>query len=87
MTAMHLDVPAEQVGPAWQVLLAGCARRGVLLRRGGLNFVTLAHTGADVDRTLEACEGAFQDLRAAGYAGRPGRRIRLVRTRAGAGSR
>ncbi len=72
MTAMHLDVPAEQVGPAWQVLLAGCARRGVLLRRGGLNFVTLAHTGADVDRTLEACEGAFQDLRAAGHAGRPG---------------
>jgi glutamate-1-semialdehyde aminotransferase len=72
MAAMRLDVPADEVGPAWRALLAGCARRGVLLRRGGLNFVTLAHTAADVDETVAACAGAFRDLRAAGYEGAPG---------------
>jgi glutamate-1-semialdehyde aminotransferase len=71
MSAMHLDVPAAAVAPAWHTLLAGCARRGVLLRRGGLNFVTLSHTAADVDRTVAVCAAAFGDLRAAGYEGAP----------------
>jgi glutamate-1-semialdehyde 2,1-aminomutase len=71
MSAMHLDVPAAAVAPAWHTLLAGCARRGVLLRRGGLNFVTLAHTPADVDRAVDVCAAAFGDLRAAGYEGAP----------------
>jgi len=30
----------------------GCARRGLLFKRSAYNFVTLAHTGADVSRAL-----------------------------------
>ncbi|HEX2032546.1 MAG TPA: aminotransferase class III-fold pyridoxal phosphate-dependent enzyme [Chloroflexota bacterium] len=67
MSAMHLDLPADRLAEAWTLLLAECARRGVLLRRGGLNFITLAHTAADVERTVAACAEAFAVLRAAGF--------------------
>jgi glutamate-1-semialdehyde aminotransferase len=69
ISAMRLDLPAPQVGPAWELLLAECARRGVLLRRGGLNNVTYSHTAADIDRTIAACAEAFRALRAAGFGG------------------
>ena len=72
MSAMHLDVPAGAVGPAWHALLAGCARRGVLLRRGGLNFVTLAHTAADVDAAVAGCAAALQRPARRRLRGRPG---------------
>ena len=65
--AMRLDLAAEQVPPAWEQFLAEAAARGVLLRRGGLTFMTYSHTNADVDRTLDACAGAFAALGSAGY--------------------
>ena len=65
--AMRLDLPQEQVAPAWEQFLAECAARGVLLRRGGLTFMTYSHQAADVDQTIEACGGAFAALRDAGY--------------------
>jgi glutamate-1-semialdehyde aminotransferase len=71
MSAMQFDLPAERVAPAWQALLAAGARQGILLRRGGLNFVTLAHTVADVDRTVEGAAAAFRVLREAGFADLP----------------
>lgn len=67
MSAMALHLPHEQVGPAWQLLIAECARRGVLLRRGGLNFVTFSHTVADIDQSVSACAAAFRALRQAGF--------------------
>jgi hypothetical protein len=66
---MRLDLPAAQVGPAWELLLAECARRGVLLRRGGLNNVTYSHTVADIDHTVAVCADAFRALRDAGFGG------------------
>jgi hypothetical protein len=56
-----------QLAPAWELFLAECAARGVLLRRGGLTFMTYSHSAADVDFTVEATAGAFASLLAAGY--------------------
>ncbi len=67
MSAMELRLPAEQVGPAWELFLAECALRGVLFRRGGLNMMTYSHQEADVDASVHAAAGAFDVLRRAGY--------------------
>ena len=69
LAAMRLDVPREGQDEAWFMLLAECARRGVLLRRGGLNNVTLAHTADDIAQTIAVCREAFMALRAAGFRG------------------
>jgi glutamate-1-semialdehyde aminotransferase len=70
--ALRLDLPQRQIAPAWELFLAECAARGVLLRRGGLTFMTYSHTAEDVDFTVAAAAGAFASLRAAGYARRAG---------------
>jgi glutamate-1-semialdehyde aminotransferase len=41
------------------VFLRETARRGVLIRRGGLLFVTYSHTEADVEQTLTAVDEAL----------------------------
>ena len=69
MAAMRLDVPRECQDEAWFMLLAECARRGVLLRRGGLNNVTLAHTADDIAETIVVCREAFKALYTAGFRG------------------
>jgi len=52
-------------GAVWHRFLAEMARRGVLLRRGGLNFITYSHTAADIAATVEACRESFAALREA----------------------
>ena len=47
----------------WRFLLAGLAQRGVLIRRGGVNFVTFSHTAEDVAQTVDAIEDTLHDLR------------------------
>lgn len=69
LAAMRLDVPRESQDEAWFTLLAECARRGVLLRRGGLNNVTLAHTADDIAETIAVCREAFKALHTAGFRG------------------
>ena len=69
LAAMRLDVPRERQDEAWFMLLAECARRGVLLRRGGLNNVTLAHTADDIAQTIAVCREAFKALYTAGFRG------------------
>ena len=69
MSSMAFDLPRQRVGPAWELFLAECAQRGALFRRGGLNFVTYAHTDADVDQAIAAARGAFDALHQAGFAG------------------
>jgi len=47
---------AELSGDVWTLLLQEMATRGVLLRRGGLLFVTYSHGDAEVDETLAALD-------------------------------
>lgn len=44
------------------LLLQEMAKRGVLLRRGGLIFMTYSHKAADVDQTLSVCREVFPIL-------------------------
>jgi hypothetical protein len=41
----------------------------VLLRRGGLNFITYSHTAADIAQAVAAAGEAFGALRDAGFGG------------------
>jgi glutamate-1-semialdehyde aminotransferase len=60
MAAMTFtDLPAGHVALVWQRFLAEMASRGILLRRGGLNFITFSHTTADIDRTVTACRASL----------------------------
>ena len=54
---------AEEEGLMWQFLLAGLAQRGVLIRRGGVNFITYSHTAEDVAQAVDAIEDTLHDLR------------------------
>ena len=52
----------EQTEQQWDHLLTGLARQGVLIRRGGLLFITYSHTEHDVDLTVEAFDTVFQEM-------------------------
>jgi glutamate-1-semialdehyde 2,1-aminomutase/spore coat polysaccharide biosynthesis protein SpsF len=69
ISSMALDLPRERLGDAWELLLAECARHGVLLRRGGLNFITYSHTAADIAQAVAAAAEAFGALHDAGFTG------------------
>jgi glutamate-1-semialdehyde aminotransferase len=70
--AMRLDVPREEMDQTWFAFLAACARRGVLLRRGGLNNITYSHQPADIEQTVDACRAALRDVKDQGLARRTG---------------
>ncbi|MCC7353605.1 MAG: aminotransferase class III-fold pyridoxal phosphate-dependent enzyme [Anaerolineae bacterium] len=70
MSRLALDgeaVAPYGVTPAqvWTFLLQEMARRGVLWRPGGINFVTYSHTEADVDYTVRMAGETFLALREA----------------------
>jgi glutamate-1-semialdehyde aminotransferase len=46
----------------WEYFLQEMAVRGVLLRRGGLNFLTYSHTPEQIDQVIAAAEDVFQQL-------------------------
>lgn len=48
----------------WEYLLQEMAVRGVLWRRGGLNFLTFSHTQADIVQVVATATEVFQQLRA-----------------------
>lgn len=50
---------AELNGDAWSYFLQETAKRGVLIRRGGLLFVTFSHHDEDIEQTLEAVDEAL----------------------------
>jgi hypothetical protein len=63
MTAMRfVGIAADLAQDAWGFLLQEMAARGVLLRRGGLNFVSYSHTEADIDVVIGAAREVFGDL-------------------------
>jgi glutamate-1-semialdehyde aminotransferase len=50
---------AELSANVWTLLLQEMAARGVLLRRGGLLFITYSHGEAEVEETLQALDGSL----------------------------
>jgi glutamate-1-semialdehyde aminotransferase len=53
---------ATRASDCWFHFLKEAARHGVLFRRGGCNFISAAHTDADVDLALRAARAALQSL-------------------------
>ena len=63
MTAMRFaGLAPEDEADAWGYLLQEMAQRGVLIRRGGLNFVSYSHSEADIAMVLDAAGGVFAAL-------------------------
>lgn len=63
MTAMQfVGFDTDLVRDAWGYVLQEMATRGVLLRRGGLNFVSYSHTESDIDVVIDAAREVFVEL-------------------------
>ena len=63
MTAMRLDhTDAEREALVWSFFLQEMAARGVLMRRGGLNFLTYSHGEDDIGQVVSAADEAFGEL-------------------------
>jgi glutamate-1-semialdehyde 2,1-aminomutase len=52
----------KDLGLRWAIELL---KRGILVNPNEKFYISMAHTDADVDRTLEAVEEAFAELRGA----------------------
>ncbi len=64
MSTMTFTESAPHPGPLlWEYFLQEMAVRGVLLRRGGLNFLTHSHTAADVAQVVASAQEVFGALR------------------------
>ena len=57
------DVEGDEARLTWSYFLQEMAARGVLMRRGGLNFVTFSHTDADIDEIGGAAGEVFAALK------------------------
>ncbi|MCS6860078.1 MAG: aspartate aminotransferase family protein [Abditibacteriales bacterium] len=57
----HGDTPAE-TDHLWNTFLRETAQRGVLFRRGGLAFITLAHAAEDIEQTVAVCDEVFANM-------------------------
>lgn len=62
----------------WTLLLQEMARRGVLLRRGGLLFVTYAHGDEEVEETLAALDESLAVIADAVDSGTVKQRLRVT---------
>lgn len=63
MTGMQFtDLDAATEADAWSYLLQEFATRGVLLRRGGLNFVSYSHTESDIKQAIVVADEVFPKL-------------------------
>jgi glutamate-1-semialdehyde aminotransferase len=49
----------------WTLFLQEAALRGVLFRRGGLNFITFSHKEEDIQQTLDVCRAALEVIKRA----------------------
>jgi len=57
------DLKASEADQVWHYFLQEMAARGVLMRRGGVNFVTFSHSEADIATVVETARSVFADLR------------------------
>ena len=62
MTTMAFATDDHDDDTLWHYFLQAMAGRGVLLRRGGLNFLNFSHTIDDVDSVVAAAADVFSDL-------------------------
>jgi glutamate-1-semialdehyde aminotransferase len=63
---------------AWTLLLQEMAQRGVLLRRGGLLFVTYSHRDEEVEETLAALDESLAVIAEAAADGTISKRLRVT---------
>lgn len=56
------DLTGEEDELVWSYFLQEMAMRGALMRRGGVNFVTLSHTESDITEVLDAADRVFAQL-------------------------
>jgi glutamate-1-semialdehyde-2,1-aminomutase len=61
---MDMGTP-ELTRDAWTFLLQEAAKRGVLFRRGGLNFISYSHKEEDIDYTLGVCRSVMKLMKSA----------------------
>jgi glutamate-1-semialdehyde aminotransferase len=57
------DVQGAESEQVWSYFLQEMALRGVLMRRGGVNFVTFSHTDADIADVTTAAAEVFAELK------------------------
>jgi len=63
MSGYHFAYDSTEINRhAMTFWLQECAARGILFRRGGLNFITLSHTDEIIDQTLEVCAKVLSQL-------------------------
>jgi glutamate-1-semialdehyde aminotransferase len=63
MTGMRFEgVAPEPEAAAWGFVLQEMAQRGVLLRRGGLNFISYSHAEDDIEDVIAAAGDVFAAL-------------------------
>jgi len=55
----------ELTRDAWTFLLQEAAKRGVLFRRGGLNFISYSHKEEDIEYTLDVCHSVLKLMKEA----------------------
>jgi len=61
---MDMGTP-ELTGDAWTFFLQESAKRGVLFRRGGLNFISYSHKEEDIEYTLDVCRSVMKLMKEA----------------------
>lgn len=59
----------ELTRDAWTFLLQESAKRGVLFRRGGLNFISYSHKEDDIQYTLDVCRSVLKLMKEASRKG------------------
>ena len=62
MTTMAFATDDHDGDTLWHYFLQEMAMRGVLLRRGGLNFLNFSHTTEDVDTVIATTAEVFSEL-------------------------
>lgn len=81
MTAMRFEGLEPDVSTdAWSFLLQEMAQRGVLMRRGGLNFVSYSHGATDIEEIVAAAGEVFAALAPLLTAGTVRDRLRVRET-------
>ena len=77
----HLD-DAQLKQDVWTLFLQEAALRGVLFRRGGLNFISFSHKEEDIQLTLDVCREALEIIQTALEKGDVGGHLRTWDIRA-----
>jgi glutamate-1-semialdehyde-2,1-aminomutase len=64
--AFQLDIGEQELTrDAWTLFLQEAAKRGVLFRRGGLNFISYSHKEEDIQYTLDVCRSVLKLIKEA----------------------